>query len=198
MPVCSVPSVVYDCWRPHGLQPAGSSVHGILQTRILEWVAMPSFGGSSRPRDRTSISYVLHWLASSLPLVPPGKIPTISHCILIYSSIFENTHFLIFPPLLGKCRILYVLSCTLLFSLNCVSWNLFHSGTQETFFFFFPQQDCSPLYEFIQIQMEDSTKRFGTSNQKGRIIIQCNGKDSKRNRFWGEYQGLVWLRRHFV
>ena len=33
--------------------PPGSSVHGILQARILEWVAMPSSRGSSLPRDRT-------------------------------------------------------------------------------------------------------------------------------------------------
>ena len=31
---------------------------GILQARILEWVAMPSFRGSSQPRDQTHISYV--------------------------------------------------------------------------------------------------------------------------------------------
>ena len=30
-----------------------SSVHGILQARILEWVAMPSSRGSSKPRDET-------------------------------------------------------------------------------------------------------------------------------------------------
>ena len=30
-----------------------SSIHRILQARIREWVAMPSFRGSSRPRDRT-------------------------------------------------------------------------------------------------------------------------------------------------
>ena len=36
--------------------PPGSSVHGILQARILERVAMPSPRGSSRPRDRTRIS----------------------------------------------------------------------------------------------------------------------------------------------
>ena len=36
----------------------GSSVHGILQARILEWVAMPSSRRSSRPRDQTHISYV--------------------------------------------------------------------------------------------------------------------------------------------
>ena len=37
---------------------SGSSVHGILQARILEWVAMPSSRGSSRPRDQTHISYI--------------------------------------------------------------------------------------------------------------------------------------------
>ena len=51
-----------------------SSVHGILQARILEWVAMPSSRGSSWPRDRTHASHVyLHWQAGSLPLAPPGK-----------------------------------------------------------------------------------------------------------------------------
>ena len=34
----------------------GSSVHGILQARILDWVAMPSSRGSSRPRDQTPVS----------------------------------------------------------------------------------------------------------------------------------------------
>ena len=37
--------------------PPGSSVHGILQARILEWVAIPSYRGSSQPRDRTLVSY---------------------------------------------------------------------------------------------------------------------------------------------
>ena len=36
----------------------GSSVRGILQARILEWVAMPSSKGSSWPRDPTCISYI--------------------------------------------------------------------------------------------------------------------------------------------
>ena len=36
----------------------GSSVYGVLQARILEWVAMPFSRGSSWPRDRTCVSYV--------------------------------------------------------------------------------------------------------------------------------------------
>ena len=38
--------------------PPGSSVHGILQARTLEWVAVPSSWGSSPPRDGTLVSYV--------------------------------------------------------------------------------------------------------------------------------------------
>ena len=44
--------------NPRDCSPPGSSVHGILQARKLEWVTMPSSKGSSQPRDRTSISYV--------------------------------------------------------------------------------------------------------------------------------------------
>ena len=43
---------------PRDCSPPGSSLHGILQARILEWVAMPSSRGSSQPRDRTHVSYV--------------------------------------------------------------------------------------------------------------------------------------------
>ena len=38
--------------------PPGSSVHGILQARILEWVAISSSRESSQPRDRTHVSCV--------------------------------------------------------------------------------------------------------------------------------------------
>ena len=38
--------------------PPGSSVHGILQARILKWVALPSSRGSSQPRDPVRISHV--------------------------------------------------------------------------------------------------------------------------------------------
>ena len=38
--------------------PPGSTVHGILQARILEWVAISSFKGSSWPRDQTWVSRI--------------------------------------------------------------------------------------------------------------------------------------------
>ena len=43
---------------PMDCSPPGSSVHGILQARILEWVAVPSSGEFSWPRDWTLVSYV--------------------------------------------------------------------------------------------------------------------------------------------
>ena len=40
---------------PMGYSLPGSSVHGVLQARILEWVATPLSKGSSRPRDQTQV-----------------------------------------------------------------------------------------------------------------------------------------------
>ena len=43
--------------NPMSYSPPGSSVHGILQIRILEWVVISFLRGSSRPRDQTPVSY---------------------------------------------------------------------------------------------------------------------------------------------
>ena len=52
-----------DCNLP------GSSVHGISQARVLEWVAIFSSRGSSRPRDGThGLLCLLHWQIGSLLL----------------------------------------------------------------------------------------------------------------------------------
>ena len=51
---CSVNSVMSNSLRPYGLT-VGSSVHGIHQARILEWVAISSFRESSWTRDQTPI-----------------------------------------------------------------------------------------------------------------------------------------------
>ena len=42
-------SVVSDSLQPHGLQPSGSSVCGILQATILEWVAIPFYRDLPNP-----------------------------------------------------------------------------------------------------------------------------------------------------
>ena len=52
---CPTPCNPMDCSLP------GSPVHGILQARILEEVAMPFSRGSSQPRDRTQVSCIGRW-----------------------------------------------------------------------------------------------------------------------------------------
>ena len=47
-----------DACDPTDCSPPGSSVHGILQARTLEWVAISFSRGSSRPRDRTQVSCI--------------------------------------------------------------------------------------------------------------------------------------------
>ena len=45
-------------WEAMDYSPAGSSVHGIFQTRILVWVAIPFSRGTSQPRDRSQVSSI--------------------------------------------------------------------------------------------------------------------------------------------
>ena len=54
----SVLSRVWLFCDPTDCSPPGSSVHGILLARLLEWVAISSFRGTSPPRSPTSISYI--------------------------------------------------------------------------------------------------------------------------------------------
>ena len=54
--VCVSCSVVSNSLWSH---LPGSSVHGILQARILEWVAIPFSRVSSRPRDQTPVSCIV-------------------------------------------------------------------------------------------------------------------------------------------
>ena len=58
---------------------AGSSVHGILQARILEWVVISFARGPSQPRDQTHVSWVgrqvlYHWATRETPSFPLGSI----------------------------------------------------------------------------------------------------------------------------
>ena len=63
--------------NPMDYSPPGSSVHGILQERILEWVAIPFSRGSFQPRDQTQVSctaggFLTFWATrkASGPLYP--------------------------------------------------------------------------------------------------------------------------------
>ena len=60
--VCVCVLVAQSCKTlcdPMDCNPPGSSVRGILQARVLEWIAMPSSRRSFQPRDRTQISCIV-------------------------------------------------------------------------------------------------------------------------------------------
>ena len=56
--LCLVIQLCLTLCNPMDCNLPGSSVHGILQARILEWVAMPFSRGSSQPRDPTQVSHI--------------------------------------------------------------------------------------------------------------------------------------------
>ena len=56
--ICASAQLLQACLtlcNPRDCSPLGSSVHRILPARILQWVAMPFFRGSSQPRDWTHV-----------------------------------------------------------------------------------------------------------------------------------------------
>ena len=57
--VCTVTQLCLTLCDPMDCRPPGSSVHGILQVRVLEWVVMPSSRGSSWPIDGTQVSLIV-------------------------------------------------------------------------------------------------------------------------------------------
>ena len=88
MLACSQRTVKSDSLQPHGGVPWDSSVHGILQARILEWVAISSSRGSSQSRDRTHISCVsklvlYHWATWEAPTSSKDH-----HFLFLISALF--------------------------------------------------------------------------------------------------------------
>ena len=55
------------------LWAVGSSVHGLLQARVLEWAAVSYPRGSPQPGIEPASFMSLAWQVGSLALAPPGK-----------------------------------------------------------------------------------------------------------------------------
>ena len=90
---CSGASALTLC-NPRDCSPLGSSVRGILQARIPEWVAMPSSRESSQPRDQTHVSCI----AGRLLVLNHQGSPIISLCkckctFTIYTLCVYSFHF---------------------------------------------------------------------------------------------------------
>ena len=78
---------------PVDCSPPGSSVCGILQARILEWVAMPSSKESSWFRDRTHISCRSCIAGGFFTSEPLGKPNMCYICYLLVSMLFHSMSF---------------------------------------------------------------------------------------------------------
>jgi len=76
---------------PMGYSPPASTVHGILQARILEWVAMPFSTGSYWPRNWIQVSP--HCKQILYHLSYQGS-PYMCMCVYIYT----HTHYIFFMP----------------------------------------------------------------------------------------------------
>ena len=74
----SCPTLCY----PMDSSPPGSSVHGVLQARILVGCQAFLWGIFLTQRWNLCLLHLLPWQMGSLPLVPPGKPPIITYWIL--------------------------------------------------------------------------------------------------------------------
>ena len=97
----AVTSVVSDSLDPMDCSPPGPSVHGILQARILEWVAISSSRGSSRPGGQTHVSCVscigrwvhYHSTPPGKPLRPGSlKYPKVAYTGWMFTSLSHEGH----------------------------------------------------------------------------------------------------------
>ena len=84
--VCEVAQLCPTLCKPVDCSPPGSSIHGILQARILEWVAISFSRGSSQPRDRTWVSCTagrrsILWATRDILLLLLGRFSRVRLCV---------------------------------------------------------------------------------------------------------------------
>ena len=84
---------------PMDCSPPGSSVHGILQSRILEWVVMLSSRGSSQPRYRTCVSCTVGRFFSTEPPGKPHDCSTNSRKWTLVHTMCANSFVIFISPL---------------------------------------------------------------------------------------------------
>ena len=101
---------------PMDCSPSGSSVHGIFQARILEWVAISYSRGSSQSVIQTPISCIYCISKKILyPLAPPGKACRMKHTLgsILPGEISISSDMQMISPLRQKVK---SLSCVRLFA----------------------------------------------------------------------------------
>ena len=108
---------------PTDCSPPGSSVNEMLQTRIPEWVAMPSSRGSSPPRDRTHI-YVSA-LAGGF-FTTSATWEALCVCVCVY------THICVY---MCVCVCVLTLSFVKVIFLTIIRWALYKTDLKFLYFF---------------------------------------------------------------
>ena len=81
--VCLVTQLCLTLWDFMDYILPGSSVHGILQARILEWVTMPSSRGSFQPKDQTQGLLHCRWILYHLSHQGSSYIYIYTECIYL-------------------------------------------------------------------------------------------------------------------
>ena len=108
--------VAQSCWTfcdPTGCSLLGSSIHGIFQTRELEWIAISFSRGSSQPRDQTWVSRTAdRCFTVWATCIYSFKID--SHLRL---NIFQKIYIFYSP---SSCFVFWYLIYTCIFSCNCL------------------------------------------------------------------------------
>ena len=79
--------------NPMDCSPPGSSVHGILQARILQWVVMSSSRGCSQPRDWTQVFHIAGGFFTIWATREGLKVAFVYLNILIFPTTFKFENF---------------------------------------------------------------------------------------------------------
>ena len=147
---------------PMDYSPPGSSVHGILQARILEWVAISFSRGSSQPRDQTGISCIVDSFFTIWTTGEAFKITIMRKIWFPYeistSREWKREHFLFeksyYWNWVGLCRAFL--------------------GTHNSFFFFMSPTSCLASQAFPAV----SKSKFNQRSEK----MEKQRKEVKQNK----------------
>ena len=94
MHVCAkLPQSCLTLWDSMDCNPPSCPIHGILQARVLEWVAMSSSSGSSQARDQTHISCIVPYTAGGFFTTEPLRKPNDINCNSLILMVARELNF---------------------------------------------------------------------------------------------------------
>ena len=112
--------VMSDSLRPMDCNLQASSIHGIVQARILEWFALSFYRGSSWPRDQTPVCCIAgRYLPSELPWKPHIYVYTHTHTHTMYMYICTYMHIhvciCVYTHVYVTCVHMYIYICVYMY-----------------------------------------------------------------------------------